>query len=404
MKVCIISNLYPPYVLGGAEIIVDKLARKLAKKNMQVVVVTCSHDKKEHMKKEDNLTIYSINATRLYPVYKQTEAKSYLKGLWHLFDLWNRKCEKRIIEIIEKEECDIIHINNFKGLSLSSFEVGKKLNIPVVFESHDFSLICPRANLIRGNDTLCKNKNKICETYVNIQRRLLDDNVDLMIAPSNFMIEKYKENNFFNNTKCIKIPLGIDFERKKSIKSYDCIDFTSIGSLGKHKGVDILIKAFKEIDNDDIRLNLIGKGYDEEEFKKLAGDDDRIIFHGFVDNKDIRKYYELSNMTVIPSICYDNSPVVIYESFTTATPVIGSNIGGIPELIEDGINGYLFEAGNVKDLKDRLLKVINDKDSLKELEEAAFESISEKSIDIMTDNTIDAYRQLLLEAQDKDSR
>ncbi|MBO7719375.1 MAG: glycosyltransferase family 4 protein [Methanosphaera sp.] len=395
MKIAMISNLYPPNILGGAEIIVEKLVRNIADKDHEVVVITCSIDDEERIQKEDNITIYHINKTKLYPVYKQTEAKGYMKPLWHLFDLWNRSCEKRIIEIVKKEKCDIIHINNFKGLSLSCFEVGKKLNIPVVFESHDFSLICPRANLIRGNDTLCTEKNQICEAYVKIQRKLLDDNVDLMIAPSNFMIDKYTENDFFAQTRCIKIPLGIDFERKKTTKDYDCIDFTYIGSLGKHKGVDTLINAFKEIDDENIRLHLIGKGYDEEEFKQLAGEDKRIIFHGFVDNRKIKEYYRLSNVIIIPSICYDNSPLVIYESFTTATPVIGSNIGGIPELIDDGKNGYLFEAGDVQDLKDKLLKIINDKNSLIELEENAYDSIPEKSLDIMTDKTIEAYRQLL---------
>ena len=214
MKICMISNLYPPNVLGGAEIIVDKLVRKLADKRHEVVVITCSVDDEEKIQKEDNITIYHINKTKLYPVYRQTEAKGYMKPLWHLFDLWNGNCQKEIIEILKKEKCDIIHINNFKGLSLSCFEVGKKLNIPVVFESHDFSLICPRANLIRGNNTLCKDKNAICTAYVNIQRKLLSDNVDMMIAPSNFMIDKYRENDFFNDTACIKIPLGIDFERK----------------------------------------------------------------------------------------------------------------------------------------------------------------------------------------------
>ena len=74
----------------------------------------------------------------------------------------------------------------------------------------------------------------------------------------------------------------------------------------------------------------------------MAKDDKRIIFHGFVDNKEIMKFYEMINFLVIPSICYDNSPLVIYESFSTGTPVIGSDIGGIPELIKENYNGFLF--------------------------------------------------------------
>lgn len=394
MKICIISNLYPPNVLGGAEIIVEKMVTAISKKH-DVFVITTSPDDEEHKKIEDNISIYQINTTKLYPPYKQTEASSIKKPLWHLFDLWDNNTYKKIKSIIEEEKCDIIHVNNFKGLSLSVFKIGKDLNIPLVFESHDFSLICPRANLIRGNNQLCDGRNFICNQYVNIQRKLLNDNVDLLISPSQFMINKYRENNFFNNTPCIKIPLGVEFIKNKSDKSYDILDFTFIGSVGKHKGVDILIKAFKEIENENIRLHIVGKGYDEEEFKESSKDDDRIVFHGFVDNDNIKEYYNKSNVIVLPSVCYDNSPLVIYESFSTATPVIGSNIGGIPELIIDDYNGYLFKAGDYEDLKDKLLKIINNKEILRKLEDNSIESLKDDSINIMADAIIKEYEKLL---------
>ena len=107
------------------------------------------------------------------------------------------------------------------------------------------------------------------------------------------------------------------------------------------------------------------------------------------------EYYDAANILVIPSICYDNSPLVIYESFSRSTPVIGSNIGGIPELIQDGFNGYLFEAENPYDLKDKLLKVINNKDKLKILEENAYNSINDESINDMTENIINEYEKIL---------
>ena len=294
-----------------------------------------------------------------------------------------------------KEAVDIVHINNYKGLSLSCFKAGKDLGIPVVYESHDFSLICPRANLIRGNNTLCQERNLICNQYVNRQRKLLNDNVDLLISPSQFMINKFRENDFFKNTKAIKIPLGVEYTSIKTNKNYDTIDIAFIGTLGKHKGVDTLIKAFTDIENPDIKLHIIGKGYDEEEFKEMAKDDKRIIFHGFVDNKEIMKFYEMINFLVIPSICYDNSPLVIYESFSTGTPVIGSDIGGIPELIKENYNGFLFEAENPDSLKEKLVKVITDKELLKNLEENAYASLPHNSMEIMVNNIVEEYNKLL---------
>lgn len=395
MKICFLSNLYPPNVLGGAEIVVQKMAKSMIERGHEVIVITTSPDEEEHILEEDSVKIFQLNTTRLYPTYKQTEPQGVKKPLWHLFDLWNGATLSAVKDILVRESVDIVHINNFKGLSLSCFKAGKDLNIPVVYESHDFSLICPRANLIRGNNSLCEKRNFICNEYVNIQRRLLDDNVDLLISPSQFMIDKFHDNNFFNNVRCVKIPLGVEYSSNKTIKDYETIDITYIGTLGKHKGVHTLITAFKDIDNENIKLHIIGKGYDEEEFKQLAMDDDRIIFHGFVDNKDILKFYEQTNVLVIPSICYDNSPLVIYESFSTGTPVIGSDIGGIPELVMEDYNGFLFESNNPESLKKKLVKVIKNKELLKKLEDNAFNSLPDNSMETMIDQIISEYTKLV---------
>lgn len=395
MKICFLSNLYPPNVLGGAEIVVEKMARSMIERGHEVIVITTSPDEEEHILEEDSVKIFQLNTTRLYPTYKQTEPQGVKKPLWHLFDLWNGATLSAVKDILVRESVDIVHINNFKGLSLSCFKAGKDLNIPVVYESHDFSFICPRANLIRGNNSLCEKRNFICNEYVNIQRRLLDDNVDLLISPSQFMIDKFHDNNFFNNVRCVKIPLGVEYSSNKTIKDYETIDITYIGTLGKHKGVHTLITAFKDIDNENIKLHIIGKGYDEDEFKQLAMDDDRIIFHGFVDNKDILKFYEQTNVLVIPSICYDNSPLVIYESFSTGTPVIGSDIGGIPELVMEDYNGFLFESNNPESLKKKLVKVIKNKELLKKLEDNAFNSLPDNSMETMIDQIISEYTKLV---------
>ncbi len=395
MKICLISNLYPPNVLGGAEIVVETMALAMVEKGHDVIIITTSPDDEEHVINRDNTVIYQLNTTKLYPTYRQTEAQGIKKPFWHIMDLWNKNTLHAIKNILVNESVDVIHVNNYKGLSLSCFKAGKELNIPVIYESHDFSLICPRANLIRGNNTLCENRNIICNMYVNKQRKLLNDNVDLVISPSQFMIDKFRENDFFNNTECVKIPLGVNIHSNKTVKNYDTIDITYIGTLGKHKGVDTLINAFKSIQNSDIRLHVIGKGYDEEEFKELAKDDERITFHGFVDNKDIIKCYEMTNVLVIPSICYDNSPLVVYESFSTGTPVIGSRIGGIPELISENYNGLLFDAGDCEGLKEKLVKVISDKELLKKLEKNAFNSLSHDSMNVMVERILEEYNKVL---------
>ena len=157
-------------------------------------------------------------------------------------------------------------------------------------------------------------------------------------------------------------------------KDYEVINILYTGGLTKHKGVHILINAFKQLKQENVRLHVVGKGFDMDEMKKLAGGDLRIIFHGFVSNKDLSTLRDTANISVVPSIWYDIAHGVICESFNYGIPVIGSRIGGIPELIEDGYNGYLFEAGNEQELKNALDRLINNPQELKRLETGAFES------------------------------
>ena len=103
----------------------------------------------------------------------------------------------------------------------------------------------------------------------------------------------------------------------------------------------------------------------------------------------------MSNIIIIASICYDNSPMVIYESFSRSTPVIGSNIGGIPELITNGYNGLLFEADNPSDLKDKIIKLADDVELLKSFEDNASKTLPNDSMKIMIDKLEKEYENIL---------
>ncbi|MBI4813319.1 MAG: glycosyltransferase [Methanobacterium sp.] len=163
-----------------------------------------------------------------------------------------------------------------------------------------------------------------------------------------------------------------------------------MGGLNKIKGVQVLIKAFRKIENTKVRLHIYGKGVDEEEFKEMAGDDPRIIFHGYLERDLLLDSYHKTNLTVLPSICYDNSPMMIYESLTSSTPVLASRIGGIPELIEDNHNGYLFKPGDEEELQEILEGLIENPESLKQLEKGAFESASQYSME----NYLQAFEEI----------
>ena len=381
MKICFISNLYPPFVLGGGEISVKRTAEGLVKRGHDVLVITTSPNRKSSIEDINGVRVYRINPLNLYTMYNHQKQPEILKLIWHGIDLWNPHSYVVVKNILKKEKPDVVHINNFKGLSLSVFSAAKRLNLPLSFIAHDYSLICPRANLLTGSGEICTAPSRLCKAYVKIQKFIVNNKPDVVTAPSQFVIGKLKLEGLFESVKMMKLPLGIELSDEKPKKSYDTIDILYVGSLSRPKGVHILINAFKELESENIKLHIIGKGVDENGFKKIAESDQRIIFYGFVPDEKLMQLYQKANVVVVPSIWYDNSPLVIYESLMSGTPVIGSRIGGIPELIEDGYNGFLFEAGNVDELKDKLEYLIEKASELKALEEGAFESVKKYSMD-----------------------
>jgi glycosyltransferase involved in cell wall biosynthesis len=381
MKICFISNLYAPFIIGGAEICVQREAEALRRKGHDILVVTTSSNGKEYTEKFNDIRVIRLNFTNIYSPYSSKSRSNFSKPFYHLINLWSPYTYFVIKKILSKEMPDVVHVHNYRGLSLSVFGAVKSLNLPLIFTAHDYSLICLRSTMLNRWGSVCENQAKVCTFYKHVQKLLINNKPDIVTAPSQFMLNKLSYNGFFKNVKLEKLSLGVELSDLKPVKNYDVLDVLYVGALSKHKGVHILLEAFKQIEFRNIRLHIVGKGIDEEELINIAGSDPRITFHGFVSTIELTKLYENANISVVPSIWYDNSPTVIYESLMNGTPVVGSRIGGIPELIEEGVNGFLFKPGDVEELYNIFLILINDPNKLSLLVSGAFESIKKYSIE-----------------------
>lgn len=396
MRICFMSNLYSPFIFGGAEITVRKAAEELAKRSHKVSVITTSPNRKRYSEEIKGVKVHRIYPMNIYPMYSSPKQPMIIKPIYYIVDLWNPYSYIVVKSILKKERPDVVHTNNFRGLSLSIFSAVKSLKIPLIFTAHDYSLICIMGTLLNTSGRICTNPSRLCKVYVKIQKNIVNNKPDLVTAPSQFVIDTIKAKGLFENVKTLKLPLGIELKDNTTEKDYNTIDILYVGGLSRHKGVHLLINAFKELKQKNILLHILGKGKDEDEFKRIAGSDQRILFHGFVPDEELMQLYQKANITAVPSIWYDNSPMVIYESFMAGTPVIGSEIGGIPELIEDGKNGFLFEAGNADELKAILENLIRKPDDLKSLEEGALESAKKYNMEEHIKKLEEIYKDCLM--------
>jgi glycosyltransferase involved in cell wall biosynthesis len=400
MKICQIIYTYPPHVTGGADIYAERISKELSEKGNELVVITTKpydglSSLKPSFEMEKGIKVYRFYPMNIYSWINSAEKSLYQKMFWNALDIWNLHAYLVIKNILKKEKPDVVHIHTPIWISLSVFDAVKSLNIPIIFTVHDYLLLCRRTLLLHTNGEVCSEPRSICKWYQGLSRKIVDNKPDMVLAPSQFILNMLTANGFFQEAELVTLPLGTELKDGKVEKNYETIDILYAGSLIGHKGVDVLIRTFKNLKQKNIRLHILGKGADQDVLEELARDDKRISFHGFVEGGKLTGFYQKANVTVVPSVCFDNSPLVVYESFMNGTPVIGSRIGGIPELIEEGYNGFLFDTGNVTELENILQNLIENPSKLKSLEKGAFESRKKYDMKVHIEKLEKIYKGLI---------
>jgi glycosyltransferase involved in cell wall biosynthesis len=145
------------------------------------------------------------------------------------------------------------------------------------------------------------------------------------------------------------------------------------------------------------RLLVVGEGPLLDQLKKNSKRDSRIRFTGYLSGSTLKETTKNALAVIVPSEWYENAPISILESFACGKPVIGSRIGGIPEMIDEGINGFLFETGNAVDLKHKLERILNISDyEIREMGTAAREKVEQKfNSDLHYNRLMDVYHTAL---------
>jgi len=381
MKILIINSLYFPNIVGGAEKSVQIIVENLKKFDMIPVVVTISDE--ERIDYINGVKVYYVHHSNIYWSYYSKTKKYILKPFWHLFSLYNFIITKKVNSIIEKENPDVVHTNNLSEFSVGIWRVLRKKKIPVIHTLRDYSLLCPRVTLfVRGSN--CKNKKLVCKLILAF-RRHFSMYVDAVVGNSYFILREHLNSGFFKNSQQFVVYNSLETEKIiiKQKREHN-LNFGFIGILSYHKGIELLLRLFKE--SNELNLHIFGKGInpDYEKYLKNKYSSENIIFHGFV---KIEEAFDIIDVLVVPSLWNDPLPRVIYEAYSYGIPVIGSNRGGIPEIVETGKTGFIFDPDFKEQLRDKIYILKNNPELLNGM---SLECI-EKAKDFLPEKTIKRY-------------
>jgi len=383
MKISLINSFYPPYELGGVTVAVRILAEALKKRGHDVFIITTGpyeglKSLKPRIRFENGIKVYYFYPIQPNIPYYTNKISNLSRIFFFLFNFCNKHAYFTIKNILKKEKPDIVNSHETIFLSSEFYSVARSLELFCVHMIHSISLLFVMNNLPTLDKIAgikypligynCNLYGKISKIYRTINKFIIGS-PKIVIFPSKALLEKYNEYGFFPNSKKVVFPHIFEIPKLKQTKNKNkqIFDIMYAGGTQRYKGGQTLIQAFKQIPGKILRLHIFGGGKDEKYFKDLAKGDERIKFYGQIENKKLKKVYDSMNLLVVPSLCFDNFPVVILESFISRIPVIASNIGGIPEMVKEGYNGWLFEPGNVEQLKKLIERAIKNKKKLREI-------------------------------------
>lgn len=373
MKICLVNKFH--YIKGGSETYYFGLA-DLLKKHGHEVIFFSMKDEKNFPCEQEKYFVENVDFNAKMNPFQL--AKTSLKMLYSF------EAKKKFKQLIEDEHPDIIHLNIFQSqLTGSIVDVAKDYNIPIVYTAHDLKTVCPTYLMmnhgvicdkcIHGNyfnciRSSCMKDSKAKSTLAAIEAetyRILHTykKIDAIIAPSQHHKRRIMEGKV-TNCPIYHVPnfLPSNTEYQSVNNQGDYLLY--FGRLSVEKGVQTLLKAYAK-SNIQKPLYVVGTGPEENNLIQLAKKlmvNERIKFLGFKKGQELKDVVANSAFVVLPSECCENAPYSIMEAQAIGRPVIVSENGGLPELVEEGVTGFVAKSKNVDDLADKLIKAINKDD------------------------------------------
>lgn len=290
--------------------------------------------------------------------------------LWNMG--WSEGSYNDFRRVLKEFAPQVVHFHNiFFTLTPSVYQACRDEGIPVVQSLHNFRLLCSNALFFRNNrvcEECLEHKNLWRGVYYGCYRnsrlmtalmvRMLKkhwdqgtwaDQVDLYITATEFSRSKY-------------VTSGIAPEKIVVKSNFDSNEFSGtntdqgyalfVGRLASEKGADVLLRAWKK--KSLLPLKILGDGPQAAELRRQAQGIDQVEFLGFVSQDRCGEYMRGAKFLIVPSLCYENFPKVIAESYSYGIPVLASSLGVFPEIVRERETGLLFRPGDADDLLEKI--------------------------------------------------
>jgi len=413
LKILLTVHQFFPEYFSGTEVLTFSVAKELLSLGHEVTVFT-GYPARKLMTDSQRFDKYEIEGIQVYRFHHAYVPMGEQQTISEI-EYNNRLVAGYFMGLVADVKPDVVHFFHFSRLGAALVDVVRQLGIPGYYTPTDFWAICPTSQLLLQDGSMCdgpSSQGGSCVKHVamltrwrhysNIVRYLPDVAIDLVaatakskiginfpfkheigalsgrkpfnvsrlnalqgiISPTRLMTDMLTRNGV--DPKLItQSAYGINIagfdDKQRASKSSSVITIGYIGTLAPHKGCHVLIDAFLGLDHNTVRLKIYGNPNDfpdyVAELNMAAQGCDVIEFCGTFPNSQVAEVLSGIDVLVVPSVWYENTPLVVYSALAAKCPVIASNFPGMSEVIRDAWNGLLFKPGDSKSLEQCLLRL-----------------------------------------------
>ena len=357
MKILLANKFY--YPRGGAEMYVINLETLLREHGHEVAVFSMQHPQN-----------FPTEYGKFFPKevdFTHIRARDFFRYITR--PLGSKEVIDKFSRLMDEFQPDLVHFNNTHSqLSPVIAKIAHKKGTKIVWTLHDYKMICPRYDCLRKGNYCnlcntgklsvirysCMKNSRLASIIAYLEavkwtRDKLEKYTTAFICPSKFM-KSQMLNGGFDKEKLIVLPNFVSIRKNNPINCKKEDYYCYVGRISEEKGVETLLQAAQQL---PYPLKIAGKGplFDVLQSRYAS---DKIEFLGYLNQDEVKLLMGKARFSVIPSECYENNPLSGIESLCLGTPVLGANIGGIPEMIEENRNGMLFESRNVGSLVEKI--------------------------------------------------
>ena len=370
MHILQVVHGYPPQKWGGVELLTAGLSRALAERDHQVTVFARMADAtaEEFSARDDELDT-DESRVRVVRVVNNLSHVSHFR-----LEYDNPFLDEAFHQVLTEARPDIVHIQHLGNLSGSLIQVPAQLGYPVVLSLHDFFVACARHYLIDNHTRLCPGPDRGERCIACLESMTGADEArrrfayferllhipQQVIVPSRFLADKMRDIFPFLEPRLHVVAPGIVPDRQIGREERNPLQpsplrVLCIGMLAPYKGPHVLVEAVRGLPVGSVAVSLYGgrlavwNAYTDQLEADAA--DLPIRFCGTYAHDQLSAILARHDVLVVPSICEETFSLVAREALQAGLPVIAAKRGALPEVIQDGVNGLLFEPENADDLR-----------------------------------------------------